>query len=94
MNGIILQNRKNILQTAEKHGITELLLFGSYLHGTENQDSDIDFLVELKENRDMLDLVGFKFDMEELLGKKVDVVTKSSIHRAIADQVLKEAKPI
>ena len=49
------------------------------LKGEENAESDIDFLVDCEEDCSLLDLISFKYDLEDLLGRKVDVVTSHSV---------------
>jgi len=91
----LLMNKKNeIRNTASKHGVTNISLFGSVLRKEDNETSDIDFLVEFEENRTLFDLIRLKEDLENLIGKKVDVVTKDSLHWTIKDQILNEVEQI
>ena len=57
-------------------------------------DSDVDFLVELEPDRSLLDLGGLLMDLQDLLGRKVDVVTDEGLHKRIRDRVRKEAVPL
>jgi predicted nucleotidyltransferase len=59
-----------------------------------NDESDIDFLVELERGRSLLDHSRLILDLEALLECKVPVVTPSALHRVIRDQVLAEARPL
>jgi len=56
--------------------------------------SDLDLLVDLKPERDLLDLVEFKLDLEELLGCEVDVVTEGGLSPYLRDRILKEAQSL
>ena len=66
-------------------------MFGSVARGTEDEQSDIDFLVELAPDRSLLDLGNFLYEVRSLLGREVDVVTEKGLQRRIRDRVLAEA---
>jgi len=66
-------------------------LFGSVSRGEAGSQSDVDILVDLEPGRSLLDLGGLLMDLEDLLGRKVDVVTEQGLHWYIRDKVLKEA---
>jgi hypothetical protein len=69
-------------------------VFGSVANGTADQNSDIDFLVDLEKGHGLFDLGGLLMDLQELFGRKVDVVTENGLHWYIKERVLSEAKPI
>ncbi|MGI6554925.1 MAG: nucleotidyltransferase family protein [Bacillota bacterium] len=69
-------------------------VFGSVVRGEETPDSDIDFLVDCKDRCSLFDLVALKGELENLLGRKVDVVSEKSIHWALKYKILNEAKEI
>jgi len=83
--------RAQILQIAARNGVERLRVFGSVARGTEDEQSDIDFLAELAPDRSLLDLGNFLYEVRSLLGKEVDVVTEKSLQRRIRDRVLAEA---
>ncbi len=66
-------------------------IFGSVARGESDSESDIDFLVNMEPGRSLLDLCGLLIDLEELLGRKVDVVTEKGLRDRIRERVLKEA---
>jgi len=76
---------------AAKHGARNVRLFGSVSRGEAGSQSDVDILVDLEPGRSLLDLGGLLMDLEDLLGRKVDVVTEQGLHWYIRDKVLKEA---
>src|SRR2546427_655757 len=80
--------RQDILRVAAKHGAHNIRLFGSAARGEDNPDSDLDLLVEMESGRSLLDLVALGQDLEELLQRKVDVLTDSSVHPAIRPHIL------
>ena len=66
--------REAILQIAATHGASNVRVFGSVARGQARPDSDIDLLVELEPGRTVLDLSSLILDLEDALGRKVDVV--------------------
>lgn len=62
--------------------------------GGGRADSDLDLLVTLGEGRSLLDLVGLKQDLEDLIHRRVDVVTERALSPHLKEQVLSEAVPL
>ncbi len=84
----------DIHRLAEIHGIRNLRLFGSAARGEDRADSDIDLLVRMDADRSLLDRIAFMQALEDLLGKKIDVVNERALHDSIRDQVLQESVPL
>jgi len=91
---LLQSKREEILLAAARRGATNVRVFGSAVSGDFKPDSDIDFLVELEPGRSLFDLGGLLMDLQELLGRDVDVVTEKALHWYIRDRVLSEAKPL
>lgn len=91
---IIESQKEQILAIAGQYGAYHVRLFGSVVRGEAKTDSDVDFLVDLEEGRSLFDLGGLLYDLQKLLGRKVDVVTEQGLHWYIKDRVLKEAEPL
>jgi predicted nucleotidyltransferase len=90
-----LQSRRaEILAIAAKHGANNVRLFGSVVRGEDREDSDIDFLVDMQENRSLFDLIGLQQDIEKAIGRKVDVLTPNGINRHLKDRIMGEAAPL
>lgn len=87
----IKSKREEILDIARKYGATNLRVFGSMARGEESPKSDLDIIVEMEKGSSLLDIISIKQDIEELLGRKVDVVTEASISPYIRNNVLREA---
>ena len=68
--------------------------FGSVARGDDRAESDVDFLVDMERGRSLLDLVGLGHELEQLLGRKIDVLTESSVRPAIRERVASEARPL
>ncbi len=86
--------RERILGIAARHGARNVRVFGSVARGDAGPDSDVDFLVEMDADRSLLDHVGLVQDLEDFLGRKVDVVSERALHWFIRDRVLAEAVPL
>lgn len=83
--------RVAILQIAKDCNASDIKIFGSVARGESTDESDIDFLVEMKPNTGIFLLGHLKWKLEELLHAKVDIVLSNSLHHSIASQVTKEA---
>ena len=86
--------RQDILQIAARHGASNIRLFGSAARGEDRPESDLDMLVEMESGRSLLDLVALSQDLEELLHRKVEILTDSSVHPAIRPHILADARPL
>ena len=91
---IIGNHKDQILALAAKHGAYNVRVFGSVAQGTADESSDVDFLVDLEDGRTLFDLGGLLMDLQDLLQRKVDVLTEPSLHWYIRNKVLNEAKPL
>lgn len=91
---LIGNKREQILAIAHKHGAHYIRIFGSVAQGNADENSDVDFLIDLEEGRSLFDVGGLLYDLQELLGRNVDVVTEKGLHWYIRDKVLREAKPL
>ena len=75
----------------EKYRVKRIAIFGSYAEGRASAKSDIDFLVEFEKGVSLLDFVGLKLDMQDLLKKNVDIATPKSLSKYIRRQILEQA---
>ena len=95
MSSSLLQRyRTEILDLAVRHGARNVRVFGSLAHGEGDRGSDLDLLVTLGEGRSLLDLVGLKQDLEDLVHRPVDVVTEQALSPYLRERVLSEAIPL
>lgn len=83
--------RPQLLAAAAACGARHLRLFGSAARGEESEASDVDFLVSLEPGRTLLDLTRLEMRLEQLLGRRVDVVTEMSLREPIRSTALREA---
>ena len=94
LDRLLEEKRGEILRLAAEHGAREVRVFGSVARGEADQESDIDFLVELETGRSLLDLGGLQMELESLLGCRVDVVTARGLKARIRERVLRQAVPV
>jgi len=88
------EQREEILRIATRYGARNVRVFGSFSRGDTDEQSDVDFLVELEPGRSLLDLGGLQYELERLLGCSVDVVTERGLRARIRERVLREAVPV
>jgi predicted nucleotidyltransferase len=93
-NDLLNEKRDDILRLAAKHGALNVRVFGSFARGDADPDSDVDFLIDVGPNTSFFFPGGLLYDLEQLLGREVDVVTENGLHRLIKDRVLEEAVPL
>ena len=86
----IEQIRRKILPILQRYGVNTAGLFGSYVRDEITADSDIDILVEIEKDISLLDFVGLKLEIEEALGKKVDLVEYDTIKPLLRERILNE----
>jgi len=83
---------KRIKQTAipllKKYDVVKASLFGSWARAEQRKGSDIDILVEFKEGKSLLDLIGLEIELQKILKRKIDVHTYDSIHPRLRNEVL------
>jgi predicted nucleotidyltransferase len=91
---LLLEHRDAILATAARYGARNVRVLGSAARGDLRPDSDVDLLVELAPGRTLLDHVALWQDLEELLGRRVDVVVEGGISPYLERNILAEARPL
>jgi predicted nucleotidyltransferase len=87
---LVEDKRQSILDAAARYGAYNIRVFGSVARGDDDENSDVDFLVELESGRSLLDLGGLLSELQEILGCPVDVITEKGLKKRIREQVLKE----
>jgi predicted nucleotidyltransferase len=69
-------------------------VFGSALHGDDTAESDLDLLVDPTAQTTLMDIGAIRFELKQLLGVNVDVLTPNGLPASFREQVLREARPI
>jgi len=91
---LLKSRREEILRIAARRGARNVRLFGSLARGEADAQSDVDILVDMEPDRSLLDLGGLWWELNELLGVKVDVVTANGLRERVRERVLSEAIPL
>jgi predicted nucleotidyltransferase len=90
-----VQNIKaQIVPVLKKYDVSKASLFGSVTRDEATEVSDIDVLVRFEGEKSLLDLAGLKIELEELLGRNVDVLTYDSLHPLLRERILAEQEPM
>ncbi len=82
--------KPQIIPILRKYGVRRASIFGSAVRGEMREGSDIDILVEIDKDISLLDFVALKLELEETLGRKVDLVEYDTIKPRIKERILKE----
>lgn len=91
----VLQTISSVMKDLQKnYKVKSIALFGSYVRGENNKDSDIDLLVEFEDHADLFDLTGLANFLENKLQHSVDIVSKNGLREELKDTVSKEAIPV
>lgn len=95
MKNDIAEIKRVIVPILRKNGVIKAGIFGSYARGDETKKSDVDILIKVKAKKfSLFDLAGLEIELEEKLGKKVDLLTYNSIHPLLKKRILKEEVPV
>lgn len=92
--GRVSRHRSRIHALAAQHHARDPQVFGSVARGEDGPGSDLDILVSFTDDASLLDEVGLRLDLEDLLQSRVDLVGADSLRGAVRDRVLREAVPI
>lgn len=87
-------HRERIRQIALSHRVQDIRVFGSTARGEDTEDSDLDLLVEPTSETTLLDIGAIRFELKQLLGLDIDVLTPDALPDKVRAQVLKEAQPV
>ena len=87
-------HREAILRIALSHRVTNVRVFGSVVHGDDTEGSDLDLLVEPTKETTMMDIGAIRYELKQLLGIPVDVLTPRAIPDHFRTLVLQEATPV
>ncbi|CAN5762784.1 nucleotidyltransferase domain-containing protein [soil metagenome] len=91
---LVLEKREEIKQIAAKHGACNVRIFGSVARGEAGPDSDVDLLIDEAPPVTSWFPGGLIVDLEELLGRRIDVVTESALRPEMRPYVLRDAIPL
>lgn len=87
-------HRDAIRDIAESHNVRNVRVFGSTLHGTDREDSDLDLIVDPTETTSLFDIGAIQHELGVLLGVRVDVLTPRALPDKFRQRVVDEALPL
>ena len=90
LDDIINELRRLQPQLQRRYPIRQMGVFGSYVHGNQREDSDLDVLVELGGGIGLIELIGLKQELSDAIGLNVDLVTKDALKPRIGRRILSE----
>lgn len=91
---LIEEKRDEIVSIAARHGAKNVRLFGSVVRGEDRPDSDVDLLVDVGPTTSSWFPAGLVLDIEEVLGRPVEIVTEKGLNPLLREHVLQEAVPL
>jgi uncharacterized protein len=83
-----------MLSLAARHGVRNVRVFGSMARGDARPNSDLDLLVDVELGRTLLDVIALEQDLEQLLGRRVEVLTDGGLSPYLRQRILAEAAPL
>ena len=86
----IAKIKARILPILKKNDVVRASVFGSFARGEDKKGSDIDMLVELNKKHSLLDLIGIKFELEDVLKRKVDLLTYGGVNPRLEKYIYKD----
>lgn len=90
----LLVHRSRIREIALAHRVRDVRVFGSAARGDDEEGSDLDLLVEPTPETTLLDIGAIRFELKQLLGLEIDVLTPDALPDRFRDQVMREALPV
>ena len=91
---LLRERRDDIKRIAARHGASNIRVFGSVARGEAGPDSDIDILIDVGPTTSSWFPAGLILDLEDLLGRRVEVITEKALNPELRDHVLREAIPL
>ncbi len=85
-------NDQKLIEICRQNDVAQLGVFGSVARGEANEQSDVDLLVEFSKPKSLLGLIDLEQQLEDALGRKVDLLTKAALSPYLRDRILKELR--
>jgi predicted nucleotidyltransferase len=91
---LLSARRDEIVAIAHRHGARNIRVFGSVARGDADERSDVDFLVAFEPGASLMDHAALLVELEQLLGRRVDVAPEGTLRPRVRERVLREAVPL
>lgn len=92
MHPLVEKHRNELKALALRHGLRDVHVFGSMARDDARADSDVDLLVDVPPGTSAFVLGAMLMDAQDLLGRRVDIVTRSSLNPVLRERVLRDAQ--
>lgn len=90
----VAARRGELLEVLRRHGVTNPEIFGSAARGDDREDSDLDLLVDFPAGTDIIDIIGIKRELEDVLGVPVDLVPRNGLKERVRSRAAKDLLPL
>lgn len=91
----VFENKRDVIRAVvARHNASNARVFGSVVHGNDNEASDLDILIDPTPKTSLMDVAKIQVELEALLGVKVDVLTPNALPEKFRHVVLAEALPV
>ncbi len=87
-------DNEKIKELLKRNSVSKLGVFGSTVRNEDNSESDVDLLVEFSKSKGLLAVIKLERELEEIIGRKIDLVTEKSISPYLRKNVLNDLKII
>jgi len=87
-------HRDTVRNIALKRRVKNIRVFGSVLYGTDTDQSDLDLLVDPTSKTTLMDIGAIRYELRQLLGIPVDVLTPNALPKKFRERVVREARPL
>lgn len=94
MSPLIEAHRAGLRDLIGRHGLRNGRVFGSMARGDASESSDVDLLVDVPPGVSGFALGALLMDAQDMLGRRVDIVTVAALHPMVRELVLREAQPL
>jgi predicted nucleotidyltransferase len=91
---VLEEHRDAVRSIALRHRVQNVRVFGSVLHGTDTEHSDLDLLVDPTPETTLMDIGAIRFELRQLLSIPVDVLTPMALPEKFRERVIREARPL
>jgi len=91
---VLPKHRETIRQLVQDAGMANPRVFGSVVHGDDEDGSDLDILVDPAPKTSLMDVAGLQIQIEQVLGIRVDMLTPRGLPIKFREKVLSEAQPV
>lgn len=91
---LVAAHRRELLDVLRRHGVTNPEIFGSAARGDDRADSDVDLLVDFAPGTDIIDMIGIKRELEDVLGVPVDLVPRNGLKERVRSRAAKDLLPL